>query len=1391
MALKIIGLGCEGYWSDGWNQLDGTIVLMSIIEMILTAILEGGGMNLSVLRILRMLRLVRVLRLMKSWKGLYKIVVTFMKAIPQMTNLFILMFLFMIIFSLLGMQIFGGAFQPSSGFSMEPCNPECSDPTLLPHPRFHFDYFVPAIMTVFVLMTGEWVDAMDPGIAALGGSAALYYAMVVLVGRYFLLNLLIAIVLNAFADDNDIMDEPGDALITTNRGDARSARTNRAAGTARTNRSMMEDGPIVIWEPEGHEPTVWPRDYSLCCFSVRGSMRRTCIALVQHPYFDMAISVAIVISSICLALDSPRLMEGSLLAEFLVTLDIYLWPWLFFGELLLKAIAYGFAYGPSAYLKSAWNQLDLAIVTSSFVVFAADAFPFLAPLKNFRLLRVLRPLRLISRVPGMKIILTSLVKALPAVSNVVGVILALNLVFAVLGMQLFMGSLATCTDPSKLTRELCVPSTTPVAAEVPVVATATVGAPSTPGRLLLDGAVANMTSGGDISMGAISVATSFIAKSSMMSADAIAVSSRRGLKGGSSRGYSNGLVRWANPRVGSFDRFGDAMLLLYVMSTGDEWEVHMYRMMDATEPGRSNVRNDYSSASLYSIMWMFVGSFFAMNLFVGVIVDNFNRIKAETDGSATMTQEQLQWVQTMKALAFQRPNRAYRVPAPGCRRVLFEIVQSQGFDGFIMLVIAANVFVMACDHWGIEQNQEHLQMYQHAMDSFTYVFYAEASLKIVALTPAGYFGDSWCRFDFFLVATSLVDQVGEELLSAQGFPLPPMLLRVLRVLRIVRILRLLKRAKELRDLIVTMIYSFPSLVNVSSLLALITFMYCVLGVDLFTFVAHQEHINESRNFETLSNSALTLFQCLTNDAWSGLMADAMIDESSGACTTGVNCGSWVSIPYFISFQILGTFVFLNLVVAVILENFTSIGTSNPKLVSSQDLDRFKEAWARFDPDADNYMPSSQLPQLINAVPPPLGLQGVQPPFGYSEERAAVRMCVRLDITQHAGDVAYVEVLKALIEHNFRQQEVPVENDTFREKADRLVGDNKPGPPPPPPVGWAMKRAMTMDRLPPDEHLVADRPIPQRFAIFTIRSYAEAWVDRVFTRKSKQVCSPLPQHVPQAATTLPTPKPLVRAVSGLVSGAAGNGHGNALPPGGRGLGRGKGRGRSSGRAGRAGHIAGPGTGGRAGGTGRAGGSPARSGARTAIGSTRLSGAPSSQYPLDTDEPAPKADATRGFESERGRMRELARRSSSRASGRDLDGDGAAANGHQAGSVQHACPRSAVMQPPPSHPRPSGPGNAVGVGRQRQAQRSRTPSPLVHAGSTRAPRSSSPPSPPPSSPPGGVGMVRVADASCRSEEESKARVLARLPPASTRRGYVNPLQTPHGVRQLRSRIMDRGF
>ena len=161
MNMKLVGCGCSAYWADGWNKLDGSIVIMSYVDLAAT-ILASGGANLSFLRILRMLRVLRILRLMRNWKGLFKVVTTLYKALPQMANMIVLMLVVVTICALLGMQLFGGQFSEEAGYAPHGSfcpGGHCPD-GLNEIPRYHFDYFGPAMITSFVLMTGSWISPL-------------------------------------------------------------------------------------------------------------------------------------------------------------------------------------------------------------------------------------------------------------------------------------------------------------------------------------------------------------------------------------------------------------------------------------------------------------------------------------------------------------------------------------------------------------------------------------------------------------------------------------------------------------------------------------------------------------------------------------------------------------------------------------------------------------------------------------------------------------------------------------------------------------------------------------------------------------------------------------------------------------------------------------------------------------------------------------------------------------------------------------------------------------------------------------------------------------------------------------------------------------------------------
>ena len=120
------------------------------------------------------------------------------------------------------------------------------------------------------------------------------------------------------------------------------------------------------------------------------------------------------------------------------------------------------------------------------------------------------------------------------------------------------------------------------------------------------------------------------------------------------------------------------------------------------------------------------------------------------------------------------------------------------------------------------------------------------------------------------------------------------------------------------------------------------------------------------------------------------------------------------VAYFVCFQFMCSSVILNLIVAVILENFTSLGKSNSDLVSRKDIEQFRDTWADFDPHATQRIATAQLPDLLRKLPSPLGLPG-------APHLWVARVCLNLGLESHGRKLAFREVLNALVSFNVQQQ----------------------------------------------------------------------------------------------------------------------------------------------------------------------------------------------------------------------------------------------------------------------------------------------------------------------------------------------------------------------------------
>jgi len=169
------------------------------------------------------------------------------------------------------------------------------------------------------------------------------------------------------------------------------------------------------------------------------------------------------------------------------------------------------------------------------------------------------------------------------------------------------------------------------------------------------------------------------------------------------------------------------------------------------------------------------------------------------------------------------------------------------------------------------------------------LFILEAVLKITAVTPrvGRYFRDGWNFFDFSVIVFSLIPATGQFALIA-------------RLARLLRVVRLVSTIPELRLIVSTLVRSIPSMGHVMLLMSIIFYIYAITGYQLF-------HEHDPLHWRSLGISLLSLFRVVTLEDWTDIMYVAMEFHPL----------AWI---YFISFVVLGTFVVVNLFIAVVINN---------------------------------------------------------------------------------------------------------------------------------------------------------------------------------------------------------------------------------------------------------------------------------------------------------------------------------------------------------------------------------------------------------------------------------------------------------------------------------------
>jgi voltage-gated sodium channel len=218
----------------------------------------------------------------------------------------------------------------------------------------------------------------------------------------------------------------------------------------------------------------------------------------------------------------------------------------------------------------------------------------------------------------------------------------------------------------------------------------------------------------------------------------------------------------------------------------------------------------------------------------------------------------------------------------------YDFAHSVPFQRFIIGVIVVNAIVV-----GLETSMTIMETWGPALKFIDrlvlWVFIIEALVKIVAVAPrvGRYFRDPWNLFDFTIVVASLIPATGS-------------FATVARLLRLLRVLRLISALPELRLIVTTLVRSIPSMGHVVMLMSILFYIYAIAGFHLFS-------LHDPVHWGSVGHALLTLFRIVTLEDWTDVMYTAMT----------LNGYAWI---YFVSFVIVGTFVVINLFIAVVLNN---------------------------------------------------------------------------------------------------------------------------------------------------------------------------------------------------------------------------------------------------------------------------------------------------------------------------------------------------------------------------------------------------------------------------------------------------------------------------------------
>ena len=953
-VVKFIGLGPLVYYSDPFTYLDTFIIIFSIVDMAtptstdtdstVGAKKQNVSSQLSFLRVFRIFRVVRLTKILRRIKAMRLIIVSITKAIINVSYIIAIIFMFILIFQLLGMSLLSG--------------------------NYHYQSFLEAFYTTYQILTLESWNELLVEMWPMNNLCFFYFLVWIILGNFVLFNLFISILLQSFGegekdDEGDLTDdekrermfilpdylhslkesvkfkkEPeklqkrnqiidSDVLQSESLSKSQISQSKSHLGTSMMSKSMNmtqtminesmdeEDGEEESENSENNDEygydaytTVeknmreWQKinklfrktecENSLYLFSQTNKFRIFCMKLITNKWFDRFILLIILLSTARLIVDT--FLKGF---TFVLIFDIVdaIFNIIFLLEAVFKIVAMGIALDEGSYLRDNWNKIDIIIVICSifdfqnlFTKYVGDgnSSSSLKFLKVLRLFRTLRPLRFISHNLQLKLIITSLFESILPIVTALCIVIIFFYIFSIIGISVFYSSFHNCYT------------------------------------LKSDGTFTLATDGFEDKLVDYEVNNDINSITTFCS------------------DKFNGIMDTGPTFM--FSNIATSIITSYVLATQEAWP----EIMDSYR-----IFSDVNG--LFFVVYNLVVSYFVLNLFTGIMFRYFNEAYKRETKLAADDKKAPKYYDFLNQITSAESHYTIwvRPPKGTWRYYVREFCDSTFLDNFIMVIIVLNMLTMAM---GFENAPP---AYDSALAIlnyiFTGIFIAECLTKLVGLGIRGYFHTGWNKFDFFVVMASILDIIianidGIDAAFLKSFQI----IRVLRVMRITRALRLVKSLKGLEKLIQTLSWSIGALMNVVLLMILIFSIFAILGVYFYDGIDYEKYktrfyeINEYYNVDNFYTAFLFTFRCATGEKWPYMMMElAFVDT--------VEVYEFYAYIFMIISNFFNGIIMINLFLMVTIQQYDEFTGKkyNPIEKFESFLSGFNNAWNKYSTPEDN------------------------------------------------------------------------------------------------------------------------------------------------------------------------------------------------------------------------------------------------------------------------------------------------------------------------------------------------------------------------------------------------------------------------------------------------------